>query len=84
MKRVAVILILTLTMVMVSGLVQATTMTLDDCIQLALEKRASIIQARGSEGSAAAGKRAALGAFLPNIRRVLFLQQRQAVRYQSA
>ena len=68
MKRVAVFLILTIVMVMMSGLAQAGTMTLDDCIQLALEKRASIIQARGAEGSAAAGKRAALGAFLPNIR----------------
>ncbi|MEE8577531.1 MAG: TolC family protein, partial [candidate division Zixibacteria bacterium] len=40
-------------------------LTLDDCINIALEKRASIIMARGAEQSASAAKRSALGAFLP-------------------
>jgi outer membrane protein len=67
MKRVAVFLVLTLAMIVLSGLAQAATMTLDDCIQLALEKRASIIQARGSASTASAGKLAALGALMPDI-----------------
>jgi outer membrane protein len=67
MKRVAVFLVLTLAMIVLSGLAQAATMTLDDCIQMALEKRASIIQARGSANTASAGKLAALGAFLPSV-----------------
>jgi outer membrane protein len=49
-------------------MVQAQELTLDGCIRLAKEKRASIIQARGSQSMAAAEKRAALGAFLPSIR----------------
>jgi outer membrane protein len=51
----------------VPRIVEAEELTLDDCIQLALEKRASIIQARGNKTIAAAEKRAALGAFLPSI-----------------
>jgi outer membrane protein TolC len=43
----------------------AETLTLDDCITLALQNRASIIAARGAEDLAKADKRAALGAFLP-------------------
>jgi len=43
------------------------TLTLDDCIQLALQNRASIIAARGAEDIAKADKRAALGAFLPRV-----------------
>ena len=43
----------------------AETLTLDDCITLALQNRASIIAARGAEDLARADKRAALGAFLP-------------------
>jgi len=48
--------------------VQAKELTLDDCIDLALKNRASIIRARGAESMAGAAKMSALGAFLPNIR----------------
>ena len=56
--------------IMILGLtseVMAAPMTLDNCIELALQTRASIIRARGNEQLAAAGKRSALGAFLPNL-----------------
>lgn len=43
------------------------TLTLDDCIEQALLNRSAIIAARGSEDLAKAGKRAALGAFLPRL-----------------
>jgi outer membrane protein len=46
---------------------QGNKMTLDDCIELALQKRASIIAARGAESLAKANQRSALGAFLPRI-----------------
>ncbi len=46
---------------------QAAELSMDDCIQLALQNRASIIAARGSEQMAKADQRAALGAFLPSI-----------------
>lgn len=46
---------------------QAAVLTLDDAIDMALKNRASIIAARGSEELAKAGKRAALGAFLPRV-----------------
>ncbi len=45
----------------------AAELTLDDCIELALKNRASIIAARGAEDLAAAGQRSALGAFLPRV-----------------
>jgi len=45
----------------------AKELTLDDCIDLALKNRASIIRARGSESMASAEKRSALGAFLPRV-----------------
>lgn len=45
----------------------AAPMTLDDCIELALKTRASIVRARGNEISAAADQRSALGAFLPSL-----------------
>jgi outer membrane protein len=45
---------------------RAKDMTLDDCIELALKNRASIIAARGSAELAKAGERSALGAFLPH------------------
>lgn len=45
----------------------AAVLTLDDAIDMALKNRASIIAARGSEELAKAGKRAALGAFLPRV-----------------
>ena len=54
--------------VMLTGAVaQAAVLTLDDAIDMALKNRASIIAARGSEELARAGKRAALGDFLPRI-----------------
>lgn len=45
----------------------AQKLTLDDCLDLALKNRASIIAARGAEDLAKAGQRAALGAFLPRL-----------------
>ena len=45
----------------------AGELTLDDCISLALKNRESIVRARSSEELARAGKRAALGAFLPRV-----------------
>ena len=59
-------------LVLVLGLMATTgamaaEMTLDDCIALALKNRASIISSRNAEELAAAGKRAAIGAFLPKI-----------------
>ena len=61
--------------ILVAGLVFGTLaadsgakqLTLDDCIEQALATRAAIIRARGAEATAAAGKRSALGAFLPRI-----------------
>ena len=47
--------------------IQAQTLSLDDCIKLALQNRASIIRARGAEDLAKADRRAALGAFLPRV-----------------
>ncbi len=46
---------------------RAEVLTLDDCIDLALQNRASIIAARGAEDLAGANRRAALGAFLPSV-----------------
>jgi outer membrane protein TolC len=42
-------------------------LTLDDCIELALKNRASIIAARGDETLAKWNQRTALGAFLPRV-----------------
>jgi len=42
-------------------------LTLDDCIRLALQNRASIIAAQGAENLAKADQLAALGAFLPRV-----------------
>jgi outer membrane protein len=50
-----------------AGSVSSRELTLDDCIAEALQNRANIIAARGGEELAKAGKRAALGAFLPTI-----------------
>ena len=52
---------------MSSSAIVARELTLDDCIAEALKNRANIIAARGGEELAKAGKRAALGAFLPTI-----------------
>ena len=43
-------------------------LTLNECIELALQNRSSIISARGSLDLAKANQRAALGAFLPSVR----------------
>ncbi|MBD3332383.1 hypothetical protein GF356_06000 [candidate division GN15 bacterium] len=68
MKPLMALLVATilLTIAPVQG-IAADKLTLDDCIELALANRASIIAARGSEDLAAADKRAALGAFLPQL-----------------
>lgn len=67
MKRTAMFLTVLFTLSLFSGLVQAQELTLDDCIELALKNRASIIRARGAESLASAQKMAALGEFLPRI-----------------
>lgn len=67
MKSVLVTALVTLMIVCLAGTATAEQLTLDDCIELALKNRASIIRARGAEISAAAGQRSALGAFLPQI-----------------
>ena len=46
---------------------QSGTLTLDDCIELALHMRGSVIAARGAESLAKANQRSALGAFLPRV-----------------
>ncbi|NOY89370.1 MAG: TolC family protein, partial [FCB group bacterium] len=58
--------ILALIMIM-TGSGFAKKLTLNDCIDLALKNRASIIRAQGSEQLAKASQRSALGAFLPNL-----------------
>ncbi|MCX6835571.1 MAG: TolC family protein [candidate division Zixibacteria bacterium] len=68
MKRVATLLAIVLTLGLLSSLVEAKELTLDDCINLALQNRATIIRARGAESQAGAAQRSALGAFLPNVR----------------
>lgn len=67
MKSVACVLTLVLSLAMVASVAAAEVLTLDDCIEVALQKRASIVIARGNERRAGADKRAALGAFLPRI-----------------
>lgn len=42
-------------------------LTLDDCIEIALRVRGTVLQTRGAEEIAAAGKLSALGAFLPRV-----------------
>ena len=46
---------------------QAETLTLDDCIELALQNRASIVAARGNERLAKWNQTWALGQFLPSM-----------------
>lgn len=67
MKRWTSFLTLLFTIGSLAGVVQAAELTLDDCIEMALEKRAAIIRARGAETQASTAKRAALGAFLPSV-----------------
>ncbi len=52
---------------LLSSSIAAQELTLNDCIKLALNNRASIIAARGREAVAKAGKLSALGAFLPRV-----------------
>ncbi len=59
--------LLTAVGLLAGGVVSAAEMTLEQSIEQALKTRASIIQARGSAEIAAAGKRSALGAFLPSL-----------------
>ncbi len=62
------ILVVALTLtVLMAGNIFSQELTLNDCIEIALQKRASIIAAYGSEDRAKADKRAALGAFLPRL-----------------
>ncbi len=68
MRRIAMFLVALFLLSTAAGAVQAKELTLDDCIDLALKNRASIIRARGAESMAGAAKMSALGAFLPNIR----------------
>ncbi len=65
-RTVSVISVLIALMAMTAS-AQGNKLTLDDCIELALQKRASIIAARGAESLAKAGQRSALGAFLPRV-----------------
>ncbi len=68
MKSFLVTVVITgLLIPVLSDTTQADTLTLDDCITIALQNRASIIRARGAEDLAKADRRAALGAFLPRI-----------------
>lgn len=70
MKSVSgtILVITVLTLVFsLNAMAQGNQLTLDDCIELALQKRSSIIAARGAESLAKAGQRSALGAFLPRV-----------------
>ncbi len=64
LKIVCSVAVLTTIMI---GTATAEVLTLDDCIELALKNRATIISAIGREQAASADKRSALGAFLPRI-----------------
>jgi len=68
MRRVATLIAIVMTVGILADAVQARELTLDDCIELALQNRASIIRARGAESQAGAEKLAALGAFMPSLR----------------
>jgi len=67
MRLTACILVLSLCLPVAGKLTAGEVLTLDDCIEIALQKRASIIAARGAENLAKWDKTAALGAFLPRI-----------------
>lgn len=67
MKRIAVLLITAMMLIVASEVVAAQELTLDDCIEIALENRAAIIRARGSETASKWERVAALGAFLPSV-----------------
>lgn len=59
--------LLFVTLVLLSANVWSETLTLDQCIDLALKNRANIIIARGRAKVAGADKMQALGRFLPNV-----------------
>jgi len=63
------VLIISLLLTGISGdtWAQSKKMTLDDCIEMALQTRLSIISARGEEDRAKANQRWALGSFLPRV-----------------
>jgi outer membrane protein TolC len=68
MKLVIVTVAVALLFCLFGTRVQAEELDLNDCIELALKNRASIVRAHGAEKLAAAGKRSALGALIfPNI-----------------
>ena len=60
-------IVLLLLLLGVSAQSQEVKLTLDDCIEIALKNRASIIAARGAEDLARANQRWAIGSFLPRI-----------------
>jgi len=64
---IATVLIFTLIALLTSPTAWSAELTLDNCIELALKNRASIIAALGAEKIASSNKRAALGAFMPRI-----------------
>lgn len=65
LKRLTISLVTIL--VLLSSSVSAQELTLNDCIELALNNRSTIVAARGRESVAKAGKLTALGAFLPRV-----------------
>lgn len=68
MKQIAAVLTILLVLGLAAIPAGAKELTLNNCIELALENRASIIRARGEVDRAGADKRAALGAFMPTLR----------------
>lgn len=67
MKRFVVFLITAIMFGLTCEVVAAQELTLDDCIEIALQNRAAIIRARGAATAAKWDRVAALGAFLPNV-----------------
>jgi outer membrane protein TolC len=67
MKFMVKVLVATLLVPLVTTTALSKELTLDDCIELALKNRASIIAARGAETLAKWNQRTALGAFLPRV-----------------
>lgn len=67
MNRILVIAVAVLTLAFCAQLADAAELTLDDCIDIALENRAAVIRARGNLAVANDNKLAAIGAFLPRV-----------------
>lgn len=65
--KVRILIVLMLAIAVSFSSAEAKLLTLDDCIEIGLKTRASIIAAHGAESRAVANKRAALGAFLPRL-----------------